>query len=81
VSVGNFDFLQRRWPELYQQTAKAETFVHVEAEVTAIRLRCFGELAIAILFREKGLSLPLGGRQFDNLRYLEEIDALDRKKS
>ncbi len=77
--MGNFHFLQIRWPELYEQAAKAEISVHAETEITAIRLRCFGELVVRILFQAKGLRLPPNGSQFENLKCLEEMAVVDRE--
>lgn len=78
LSLGNFDFLQSRWPEMHQQTIKAETSVHVEPDVTAIRLRCFGEMAVSLLLQEQNLELSLGGSQFEKLSYLEENEIVEK---
>lgn len=75
--TGNFDFLEARWPKLYEQVVKAEQSVWVDVDVTAIRLRCFGELVVAALFLGQGTSLFDGASQFDRLRYLEANALID----
>ncbi|WP_262031064.1 AAA family ATPase [Microvirga sp. Mcv34] len=77
--MSNFTFLQTRWPELYRQAAQAESALHLDADVTAFRLRVFAEHLVSALFQSQGLPMPEKGRQLDHLRYLEDNGLVDRR--
>ena len=70
--TSSFGFLQTRWPELHKCAVQAEYAFHADADVTAIRLRCFAELLVAAFLRSKGLAVSPNGRQVDHLRFLED---------
>ncbi|WP_246663647.1 ATP-dependent DNA helicase [Phyllobacterium endophyticum] len=75
--TGSFSFLQAFWPDLHELASKAERNVHTEPEITAVRLRAFGETMVTCLFRKIGLPEHDYGTQFDRLVHLEEADLLD----
>ncbi|QQP87531.1 AAA family ATPase [Skermanella sp. TT6] len=77
--TSSFGFLQTRWPELHKRAVQAEFALHVDADVTAIRLRCFGELLISAFFQLKSLPELTNGRQIDRLRFLEDNRLLNER--
>lgn len=52
----NFQLLQNRWTQLYEHTNFAEKYAHTDPHAAIIKLRCFAELLVGILYRE--LNLP-----------------------
>lgn len=56
MQLRNFDFLQKCWPELYQQAEYAEQYLYSDPHAAIVKLRCFAEQLVGILYRE--LNLP-----------------------
>jgi hypothetical protein len=56
MNSNNFQPLKARWPQLYQQAAFAEQYAHTDPHTVAIKLRCFAEALVGIIYRE--LRLP-----------------------
>ena len=56
MNSNNFQPLKDRWPYLYQHTAFAEQYAHTDPHTVAVKLRCFAEALVGILYRE--LRLP-----------------------
>lgn len=52
----NFQPLKSRWPYLYEYARFAEEYVYSDPHTTTIKLRCFAENLVGILYRE--LNLP-----------------------
>lgn len=52
----NFKLLQTRWPELYEYASFAERYAYSDPHTAIIKLRCFAEQLVGILYRE--LLLP-----------------------
>lgn len=65
----NFIPLKARWPELYQHASFAERYVFTDPHTAAIKLRCFAEVLVGVLYR--GLSLPSEPTDgfFEKLKY------------
>lgn len=65
----NFVPLKSRWPELYQHAAFAERYVFADPHTAAIKLRCFAEVLVGLLYRDLRLpSEPTDGF-FEKLKY------------
>lgn len=65
----NFVRLKSRWPELYQHAAFAERYVFADPHTAAIKLRCFAEVLVGLLYRDLSLpSQPTDGF-FEKLKY------------
>ncbi|VVQ02824.1 ATP-dependent RecD-like DNA helicase [Pseudomonas fluorescens] len=62
MNSDNFLPLKSRWPQLYQHASLAERYVFSDPHTTAIKLRCFAEALVGILYRELRLhSEPTDG--------------------
>ena len=65
----NFIPLKSCWPELYQHAAFAERYVFADPHTAAIKLRCFAEVLVGVLYRDLSLpSEPTDGF-FEKLKY------------
>ncbi len=56
MESSNFKLLQDRWPKLYEHASFAERYTHSDPHTAIIKLRCFAEQMVGILYRE--LLLP-----------------------
>lgn len=52
----NFLPLKSRWPELYQHASLAEHYVFADPHTAVVKLRCFAEVLVGVIYRD--LSLP-----------------------
>jgi len=65
----NFVPLKSRWPELYQHAAFAERYVFADPHTAAIKLRCFAEVLVGVLYRDLRLPCEPGDGFFEKLKY------------
>lgn len=63
----NFKLLKERWPELYKHASFAEKYVYSDPQSTTIKLRCFTEILVGILYREINLPTEPGDGFFEKL--------------
>jgi hypothetical protein len=63
----NFELLKERWPELYKHTSFAEEYVFSDPQSSTIKLRCFTEILVGILYREINLPTEPGDGFFEKL--------------
>jgi hypothetical protein len=56
MNSNNFQLLKARWPQLYQHAAFAERYAYSDPHTAVVKLRCFAEALVGILYRE--LRLP-----------------------
>ncbi len=56
MNSNNFQPLEARWPQLYQHAVFAEQYAYTDPHSVAVKLRCFAEALVGILYRE--LRLP-----------------------
>lgn len=56
MQSNNFQSLKSRWPQLYEHASFAEWYVYSDPHTATIKLRCFAETLVGILYRE--LNLP-----------------------
>jgi hypothetical protein len=56
MESSNFNLLKERWPKLCEYGRFAERYVYSDPHAATIKLRCFSELLVGILYRE--LMLP-----------------------
>lgn len=54
--MNNFDFLNVRWPRLYQLSSEAEQNLYTDPETSLIKLRKFGEAFAQIIMYKEGLN-------------------------
>lgn len=71
----NFVPLKSRWPELYQHAAFAERYVFADPHTAAIKLRCFAEVLVGLLYRDLCLPSEPSDGFFEKLKYpaFEEV--------
>lgn len=63
----NFSALTARWPQLCEHAGAAERHVYANPEAAAVRLRCFVEAVVGILYREMQLPAGLSDGLFEQL--------------
>lgn len=56
MNSDNFQPLKARWPQLYQHAAFAEHYAYSDPHTAVVKLRCFAETLVGLLYRE--LRLP-----------------------
>lgn len=71
----NFLPLKSRWPELYQHASLAERYVFTDPHTATIKLRCFAEVLVGVLYRELRLPSEPSDGFFEKLKYpaFEEV--------
>ncbi|XXK35304.1 AAA family ATPase [Rhodobacteraceae bacterium nBUS_22] len=77
MTTNNFQLLQARWPQLYEYAKFAEKYVHGDPHTSIMKLRCFAEQLVGILFRELDLPYDRNDSFFDKLTsnvFLEVVD-------
>jgi len=65
----NFIPLKSRWPELYQHASLAERYVFTDPHTAAIKLRCFAEVLVGLLYRDLRLPCEPSDGFFEKLKY------------
>jgi hypothetical protein len=74
----NFQHLQNRWPKLYEHVNSAEQYVHSDPHTAIVKLRCFAEQLVGILYRELNLPCERNDTFFDKLRSQVCAEAIDQ---
>lgn len=64
----NFAPLKAHWPQLYQHAAFAEQYAHTDPHTVAVKLRCFAEVLVGIIYRELRLPSELTDCFFEKLK-------------
>jgi hypothetical protein len=73
----NFKPLQKRWPQLYEHANFSEQYVYTDAHTAIVKLRCFAEQLVGILYRELNLPCERNDGFFEKLKsniFIEVID-------
>jgi hypothetical protein len=70
----NFQPLRDRWPHLYQHAAYAEQYAYTDPHTVAVKLRCFAETLVGLLYRELNLPSEPSDGFFERLKspYFQE---------
>ncbi len=62
IQSENFCHLKHRWPQLFDHASFAEAYAYTDPHTSIIKLRCFAETLVGILYRELNLpSEPIDG--------------------
>ena len=71
----NFELLKDRWPKLYEYGNFAERYIFSDPHTSIIKLRCFSEQLVGILYRELMLPCSQNDGLFEKLNssHLEKI--------
>ncbi len=73
----NFKLLKKSWPQLYEHANFAEKYAYVDPHAAIIKLRCFAEQLVGILYRELNLPCEVSDGFFEKLKsdiFIEVID-------
>lgn len=73
----NFQILKKRWPQLYEHANFAEQYVYTDAHTAIVKLRCFAEQLVGILYRELRLPCERNDGFFEKLKsdiFIEVVD-------
>ena len=75
MKSNNFLPLKPRWPQLYEHASFAEGYVHTDPHTATIKLRCFAESLVGILYRELNLPSEPADGFFEKLKaqFFQEI--------
>lgn len=68
MKTDNFLPLKARWPQLYEHACFAERYVFSDPHASAVKLRCFVEALVGILYRELKLHSEPGDGFFERLK-------------
>lgn len=77
MQSNNFLPLQNRWPQLYEHASFAEQYAHTDPHTAIVKLRCFAEQLVGILYRELNLPCERSDGFFEKLKsdiFIEVID-------
>jgi len=77
MESSNFKPLQKRWPQLYEHANFSEQYVYTDAHTAIVKLRCFAEQLVGILYRELNLPCERNDGFFEKLNsniFIEIID-------
>jgi len=77
MESNNFQPLQKRWSQLYDHANFAEQYVYTDAHTAIVKLRCFVEQLVGILYRELNLSCERNDGFFEKLKSPVFIDIID----
>lgn len=72
----NFQPLRARWPHLYQHAAFAEYYAHTDPHTVAVKLRCFAEAFVGVLYRDLRLPSEPSDGFFEKLKSSNFQDAV-----
>jgi len=73
----NFQLLKKRWPQLYEHASFSEQYVYSDAHTAIVKLRCFAEQLVGVLYRELNLPCERNDGFFEKLNsniFVELID-------
>jgi len=68
MNDGNFWPIRGKWPELYKHAVLAERYIHEDPATAAIKMRCFVESMVGMLYRELELPNESGDGLFERLK-------------
>lgn len=77
MESSNFQPLQKRWPQLYEHANFSEQYAYTDAHTAIVKLRCFAEQLVGILYRELNLPCERNDGFFEKLNsniFIEIID-------
>lgn len=78
MSSTNFIALESRWPKLYEFASAAENYAYTDPHSAIVKLRCFAEQLVGVLYRELNLPCEKSASFFDRLSspvFIELIDS------
>ena len=73
----NFQLLQEKWPKLYEHAHNAEYYTYTDPHTATIKLRCFAEQLVGVLYRELNIPCERNDGFFEKLKSKNFIDIID----
>ncbi|WP_044412672.1 ATP-dependent DNA helicase [Thiomicrospira microaerophila] len=64
----NFSALQSRWYQLYEHASFASSYVHSDPHAAIVKLRCYAETLVGILYRELNLTCDKNDGFFEKIK-------------
>lgn len=83
MNDGNFELIREIWPKLYNYAALAERYIHDDPTTATLKMRCFVESLVSMLYRELELPSEPGDGLFEQLkseRFVSLIESPIRQK-
>jgi hypothetical protein len=68
MALSNFRLLQPHWPSLYEHARFAESYAYSDPQTAVIKLRCFAEVLVGIIFQDLRLPSEPGDGFFEKLK-------------
>ena len=68
MELSNFRPLQSHWPSLYEHARFAESYAYSDPQTAVIKLRCFAEVLVGIIFQDLRLPSEPGDGFFEKLK-------------
>ena len=68
MELSNFRPLQSHWPSLYEHARFAESYAYSDPQTAVIKLRCFAEVLVGIIFQDLRLPCEPGDGLFEKLK-------------
>jgi hypothetical protein len=77
MESSNFRLLVTRWPHLYEHANFAERYAYSDPHTAAIKLRCFAEVLVGIIFQDLRLPSEPSDGFFEKLKSADFQDLVD----
>ena len=68
MELSNFRPLQSHWPSLYEHASFAESYAYADPQTAVIKLRCFAEVLVGIIFQDLRLPCEPSDGFFEKLK-------------
>ncbi len=77
MKSNNFLQLKKRWSQLYEHANFAEQYIYTDPHTAIVKLRCFAEQLVGILYRELNLPCERNDGFFEKLKASVFIEIID----
>ena len=77
MKSNNFLQLKKRWSQLYEHANFSEQYVYTDPHTAIVKLRCFAEQLVGILYRELNLPCERNDGFFEKLKASVFIEIID----
>jgi len=77
MESSNFRLLKARWPQLFEHASFAERYAYADPHTATIKLRCFAEGLVGVIFRDLRLPSEPGDGFFERLKSPQFQDIVD----
>ena len=77
MESSNFRLLKRQWPNLYEHASFAERYAYSDPHTATIKLRCFAEVLVGIIFQDLRLPSEASDGFFEKLKSADFQNLVD----